>query len=180
MNSLEKKAKEFATWKHAAVSQLRKYTGEPYINHPAAVAEIVRSVPHTEEMLAAAWLHDTVEDTDTMPAEILESFGPGVALLVEFLTDVSKPEDGNRATRKALDRGHIALAVSDAKTVKLADLIDNSKSIVKHDPKFAKVYIQEKALLLEVLTEGDETLWEKAKKIVDENLLLTGRSFNES
>lgn len=45
---LEGRAKEFATRKHGG--QVRKYTGEPYINHPAAVVEIVRSVPHTEEI----------------------------------------------------------------------------------------------------------------------------------
>lgn len=56
-------AMRVATAAHEGIGQVRKYTGEPYINHPAAVAELVSSVPHTPEMLAAAWLHDTVEDT---------------------------------------------------------------------------------------------------------------------
>jgi len=64
MTDLELKAKAFATKCHEDIKQVRKYTGEPYINHPAAVVEIVRSVPHTEAMLCAAWLHDTVEDTN--------------------------------------------------------------------------------------------------------------------
>ena len=63
-----KKAIEFATKAHEG--QVRKYTGEPYIVHPLEVAEIVKTVEHTEEMLMAAVLHDTVEDTDTTIEDI--------------------------------------------------------------------------------------------------------------
>ncbi len=62
--------------------------------------ELVRSVPHTEEMLAAAWLHDTVEDTPTTLGDIESHFGPKVAELVRMLTNVSRAEDGNRFERK--------------------------------------------------------------------------------
>lgn len=153
----------------AHVGQKRKYTGEPYIAHPAAVVALVQSVPHTPEMIAAAWLHDTVEDTDTTLDDVREAFGDAVADLVEMLTDVSRPEDGNRAARKALDREHIAKASPQAKTIKLADLIDNSRSIMAHDPTFARVYLAEKRLLLDVLTEGDPTLYAMARRIVDGN-----------
>lgn len=166
---MEDKAKDFATRHHKAAGQTRKYTGEPYIAHPAAVVEIVRSVPHTPEMIAAAWLHDTVEDTDATSAAIFAEFGDEVGLLVHWLTDVSKPWDGNRKTRKAMDRNHIALASPEAKTIKLADLIDNSRSIIEHDPKFARVYLEEKRLLLEVLKEGDPKLWAEANSIVTAN-----------
>src|ERR1700749_4267236 len=120
---LESDARDFATRAHARVGQVRKYSGAPYIEHPAAVADIVRSVPHTEAMLAAAWLHDTVEDTGTTLDEIRAGFGDEVAELVEMLTDVSRPDDGNRAARKKVDRRHSARASAAAKTIKLADLI---------------------------------------------------------
>jgi (p)ppGpp synthase/HD superfamily hydrolase len=162
--SLEQRAKEFATRSHEG--QVRKYTGEPYINHPANVVEIVRSVEHSEEMLAAAWLHDVVEDCGIPASTIHLNFGLGVHLLVDDLTDVSKPRHGNRKARKALDLAHTAQAHPMAKTIKLADLIDNTGSIVKYDPDFAKVYLREKAALLEVLKEGDPTLWERANEIV--------------
>lgn len=165
--TLERRAKEFATRKHAEIGQVRKYTGEPYINHPAAVVEIVRSVVHTEAMLAAAWLHDTVEDTDATLQEVTELFGIEVGAFVEMLTDVSKPEDGNRTFRKCLDCEHTAKAMPPAKTIKLADLIDNSHSIIERDPQFAKVYLKEKAFLLQVLTDGDRELWQKARAICD-------------
>jgi (p)ppGpp synthase/HD superfamily hydrolase len=166
MSDLETRARDFATAAHARVGQKRKYTGEPYIRHPTAVAELVRGVPHTEEMLAAAWLHDTVEDTGVTFKEIEEEFGTKVAVLVEWLTDVSKPEDGNRKARKAKDREHIAQAPPEAKTVKLADLIDNGTSITALDPDFAKVYLAEKALLLPALREGDASLWAVARDFV--------------
>lgn len=167
MKTLEQRACEFATKAHERIGQKRKYTEEPYINHPMSVVEIVRSVPHDEEMLAAAWLHDTVEDTETPLEDIEAEFGTGVADLVSDLTYVSKPLDGDRKTRKAIDRQHTASASIRAKTIKLADLIDNSKSIRKHDPEFAVVYLEEKRLLLELLSDGDITLWWRAKDIVD-------------
>ena len=163
MMTLELRARLFATAAHAAVGQLRKYTHEPYIVHPAEVAEIVRSVPHTEEMLAAAWLHDVVEDTGVSIELIRSEFGSGVSDLVGWLTDVSRPDHGNRAQRKAIDRAHSAAAPAEAQTVKVADLISNTRSIVAHDPKFATTYLAEKRLLLEVLTRADQGLLDRAR-----------------
>jgi (p)ppGpp synthase/HD superfamily hydrolase len=161
---LEQKAKEFAAKVH--FGQLRKYTGAMYITHPEAVAELVRSVPHTEEMLAAAWLHDVVEDCGVSHEKLVSEFGWYTAGIVAWLTDVSKPADGNRKLRKKRDLDNIAKAPREAKTIKLADIIDNTGSIVKYDPEFAKVYIPEKKALLEVLKDGDPTLWAKANDIV--------------
>jgi (p)ppGpp synthase/HD superfamily hydrolase len=172
--NLELRAKEFATLKHAEVGRVRKYTGEPYIVHPAAVVEIVRGVPHTKEMLAAAWLHDTVNDTNTSIDEIERLFGLKVAELVEMVTDVSKPSDGNRAARKAIDRAHDALASPEGKTIRLADMIDNLGSIFERDKKFGMTYAKEKHLLLEVLTEGDQSLWLRARSMVDSDFLHNG------
>lgn len=160
MDNLTKHALRFATKAHEG--QVRKYTGEPYINHPMAVAAIVATVEHTPEMIAAAYLHDVVEDCGVTLAEIKERFGGKVATLVAYLSDISTPYHGNREARKALDRQHIALAPSDAKTIKLADLIDNTKTIAALDPNFWKVYRGEKQRLLEVLTDGDLALWAQA------------------
>lgn len=162
------RARVFATAAHAAVGQVRKYTFEPYIVHPAEVASIVMSHGGTDAMVAAAWLHDTVEDTDVTIETIRAEFGDEVADLVGWLTDVSKPEDGNRAVRKAIDREHSASAPAEAQTVKLADLIANTRSIMKHDVAFAKTYLEEKRLLLEVMTKGDAALMAEARKYIGE------------
>ena len=165
MNMVER-ARVFATAAHAAVGQVRKYTFEPYIVHPAEVASIVATVLHTDVMVAAAYLHDTVEDTGVTIVDITREFGHEVAALVSWLTDVSRPEDGNRAVRKARDREHTAQAPAEAQTVKLADLIANSRSILAHDPEFARVFLAEKRMLLEVLTRGDAELMAQARRIV--------------
>jgi len=169
-SGLVEQAYVFAKAAHEAACQVRKYSGKPYITHPIAVAGIVAAVPHTDAMLAAALLHDTVEDTETNIGDIEDNFGTEVAELVGWLSDVSRKGDGNRAARKAIDRAHIAQAPAAAKTIKLADLIDNSRSIIAHDPTFARIYLNEKAALLEVLKEGDATLWLLAHEV-----LLDGR-----
>lgn len=142
--------------------QVRKYTGEPYFNHCKEVAEIVASVGGSDEMIAAAYLHDTVEDTDMGLMELIREVGSVVAMYVYWLTDVSAPQHGNRKIRKEIDRQHTAAAPPEAKTIKLADLISNTRSIVEHDPHFARVYLREKERLLEVLSEGNAELFKQA------------------
>jgi (p)ppGpp synthase/HD superfamily hydrolase len=163
MTNIVEKARVFATAAHAAVGQTRKYTGEPYVVHPIEVSELVASVGGTEAMVAAALLHDVLEDTEVTVDLLEEQFGSGVADLVLWLTDISKPEDGNRSTRKALDRQHSAAAPAAAQTIKVADLISNTRTIVEFDPGFARTYLEEKRLLLEVLTRANPTLLDQAK-----------------
>ena len=158
-------ALRFATQAHEG--QVRKYSGEPYIVHPMNVARIVAEVTDDVNMLCAAYLHDTVEDTDVTLDEIaISGFGGDVARLVEMLTDVSRPADGNRRRRKAIDRFHTAQASNAGKTIKLADLLDNTCSIARNDPAFAKVYMAEKRLLLTELRGGDQFLWDMAHMMV--------------
>ena len=162
MTDLVKRASDYATKAHQRIDQRRKYSKQPYHVHLEAVAKTVAGVTDDPETIAAAWLHDTVEDTPATLEDIEEHFGQSVAELVEELTDVSKPSDGNRAKRKAIDRSYLAQASVRAKTVKLADLIDNCKDIARHDRRFARVYLPEMGALLEVLGDGDETLYREA------------------
>ena len=165
-DSLVDKAKLYATAAHGAVGQKRKYTGEDYINHPINVANIiVDNIKYVStNIVAAAYLHDVVEDTELTVADIRYTFGLNIAKLVDEVTDVYVDPilQGNRETRKALERSRISTISSDAKTVKLADIIDNSRDIVKTDPDFARTYIQEKMALLEVLMDGNKVLWDMA------------------
>jgi len=158
------RALAFAKSAHDSIDQRRKYTGEPYIAHPVAVAGIVSRVAHTEVMLAAALLHDTVEDTAITLEQIERAFGADISVLVYWLTDISRKENGNRAARKFRDREHIAQGPSAAQTIKVADLMDNTASIVAHDPGFARVYLAEKSALLDVLSQADPTLLAMARQ----------------
>ena len=157
----------YATAAHAAVGQRRKYTDEPYIVHPARVAVTVAKFGGTDEMIAAAYLHDVVEDTGVSIVDIQDMFGTDVALIVDGLTDVSVPEDGNRAVRKAIDRQHSADARYEAQFVKCADIMDNASDIGDNDPSFNVIYRKEMVLLLEVLDKvKDEPIYKAALKAV--------------
>jgi len=164
MSEIVDQARIYATQAHARINQRRKYSNQAYDEHLRQVAELVREVSDDSHMIAAAWLHDTVEDTEATMQDIEREFGLDIAELVENLTDVSRPSDGNRAQRKTIDRHHLAKASPRAMTVKLADLIDNCRDICQHDPRFAKVYMVEMEALLRVLEEGDMTLLKRAHK----------------
>lgn len=165
MSELIERARKFATGAHQRIDQRRKYSGQPYHVHLEAVARMVALVTTDAETICAAWLHDVVEDTPATLEDVEREFGASIATLVEELTDASRPSDGNRAARKAIDRRHTAHASARAKTVKLADLIDNCEDITRHDPRFARTFLQEMEALLEVLAEGDATLLQRARAL---------------
>ncbi len=169
MGHLVQRAAEFADKAHASIDQRRKYSGVPYIVHPKAVADMVAAIGASSEVIAAAWLHDVVEDTPVTLLQIRQEFGDEVAGLVDDLTDVSRHSDGNRAVRAAIDREHTAKADPRAKTVKLADVLHNLIDIVSFDPVFAEVYLAEKEQLLDVLKEGDVGLWQRVSELIRES-----------
>ena len=158
-------SKELRALNHAFIwhdGQKRKYTNEPYIVHCIGVADIVKSVSEDIDIICAAYLHDALEDTEIKFDQIENIFGYRVADLVLQVSDVSRAEDGNRAARKQKDLEHLAKADADGQTIKLADLINNTQSIIKYDKDFAVCYLREKEKLLEVLTKGDISLYRKA------------------
>lgn len=134
----------FATHWHG--SQVRN------IEHCREIVEILKGVPHTEDMLTAAWLHDVLEDTECGWFDMYMEFGDSVTVMVMKLTDCDQTH-GNRAMRKKIDRRRLGYASADVQTIKLADLI----SIVEHDPN----YLAEARMLLDVLVKGDESLRER-------------------
>jgi GTP diphosphokinase / guanosine-3',5'-bis(diphosphate) 3'-diphosphatase len=158
--SLAYEAMMFAREVHK--DQRRKYTGNPYVDHLAEVAGIVVAAPSYNPsydmegvMPAVAWLHDCVEDCGILPGYLHDRFGFHVARGVDLLSDL---ETGNRAERKAASRERLASAPGWIQTIKCADLISNTSSIVQHDPKFAVTYLEEKRLLLAVMTKADPRL----------------------
>ncbi len=173
-SALVARARAYAVDAHGRQGQRRKYTKQPYAVHLKAVAELVESATDDAETIAAAWLHDTVEDTPVTLDQVEREFGAAVAALVSDLTDVSRPGDGNRATRKAIDREHTARASPRAKTVKLADLIDNCRDIRAGDPAFARVFLAEAMALLDVLGEGDPGLFRRAHREISEGFARLG------
>jgi (p)ppGpp synthase/HD superfamily hydrolase len=166
MSDLVKQACLFAAAAHAAIDQRRKYSNLPYIVHPEDVANRVEAFGGTPSQIAAAWLHDVVEDTEVKLELIELLFGKEVANYVDWLTNVATHDDGDRATRRAIDRAHTALAPKEAQFVKCADLLSNSSDIGQADPEFAELYMSEIRLLLDVMSIQDEPIWKAADKIV--------------
>lgn len=164
MSNLEKRAAIFARKAHG--DQVRKYTGEPYVVHTQEVAAIVASVGGTPEMIAAAHLHDVLEDTPTTAAEIEAAFGPTIARLVEALSDQVSLSLGNRTVRKRAESDRLAACSAEVQTIKLADIISNTLSITKHDPGFAKVYVPECRYLAERMVDGDAALRARALRLL--------------
>jgi GTP diphosphokinase / guanosine-3',5'-bis(diphosphate) 3'-diphosphatase len=125
-------AAQFAAFKHR--EQRRKGVGgSPYINHPLAVAGVlaIEGGVDDPDVLAAAILHDTIEDTNTTPAELERQFGPVVASIVAEVTD----EKGqSKRLRKELQVAHARRLSEQAKLVKLADKISNLRDIVGRPP----------------------------------------------
>lgn len=160
-------AMQFARATHR--NQRRKYTGNPYADHLAEVAGIAMAAGcytfdvHPDEFMAVCWLHDSVEDQGIALDEIEGRFGLKVAIGVSGLSDL---EEGNRAERKAAARERLSKCSGWIQTIKCADLISNTSSIVMHDPKFAVTYLEEKRLLLDVMTKADPRLLAIAREQV--------------
>ncbi|MDT0688679.1 HD domain-containing protein [Salegentibacter sp. F188] len=160
---MEEEALEFARKAHG--DQQRKYTGELYIEHPKRVAKTVATVPHTKEMICAAYLHDVVEDTTVSLEDIERNFGREIAELVHELTDEyvkEKYQHLNRRNRKQKEVERQTKMSAAAKTIKLADVIDNTRDIIKNDCNFARRYIPEMEALTEALQGGDFKLMMRA------------------
>jgi guanosine-3',5'-bis(diphosphate) 3'-pyrophosphohydrolase len=125
-------AASFAAKKHS--SQKRKgAAGEPYINHPLEVANLLATVGGIEDydILIAAILHDTIEDTETSEKEITELFGEAVCRMVlEVTDDKSLP----KLERKQLQIEHAPHLSAGAKQIKLCDKISNIRDVAENPP----------------------------------------------
>jgi GTP diphosphokinase / guanosine-3',5'-bis(diphosphate) 3'-diphosphatase len=126
------RALAFAAHKHR--HQRRKDAeASPYINHPIALAEVLaREGGVTDvDVLAAALLHDTIEDTQTSPEELEQAFGPRIAAIVLEVTDNKMVK---KVVRKKMQVEHAARASPEAKLVKLADKICNLRDVAERPP----------------------------------------------
>lgn len=146
--------------RRAHEGQKRKYTGRLYIEHPARVAgKIGLYVNVTEEMVAAAYLHDTVEDTQVTYADIVAATNQDVSKLVEWLTNPSKAHPNlRRAEKKAMDREHLKNAPWEAKIIKMTDRIDNLLEMGGAPWDFQALYAQESIMLADVVGDVDSYL----------------------
>ena len=174
------KARRFAELAHGLVlnnegelGQRRKGSNEPYTKHLSEVARLVAENGGDEAQVAAAWLHDVVEDTPIPLSHIRVVFGSDVANLVQELTDKFTKQNYpglNRHQRKAKEVERLSKISDRAKTIKYADFVSNLESVSVLGPNFGEVYTREVAEALRSMQGGDEGLRSAALVAVDRAL----------
>ncbi len=155
--------------KDAHCKQFRKYTGRPYITHPARVASRIMLLDFaTEDMVCAAFLHDVVEDCGVTLDEIEKLFGNGVREYVWELTNPSKGRTEPRWQRKEMDRKHLRIVSKEAKCIKIIDRIDNLYEMTLAPMDFKEMYARESVLLLNEIGDACPELAEEFLKAIEE------------
>jgi len=152
-----KKAEEFATKKHEG--QIRK-DGRPYIVHPKAVAELVKTYGGDAEQISTGWLHDTLEDTKTTYEELVQEFNQIIADYVHYLTN---PKDLDKSKKSEFIIKKLNTMPLDVVMIKLCDRLDNVSDFKTADPNFVRSYKQETQKVLDGL---DRNFTSQQQKII--------------
>ncbi len=169
--------KAFAENAHAG--QLRRYSRERFMNHPERVMLICKTYTNDRCILAAALLHDVLEDTavdfhtlkDFLHQVLPKDEAEKTMILVVDLTDVFTHDlfpGQNRKIRKVKEAERLSNSHPDAQTVKYADVLDNVADITRNDPDFAKTYIKECHYLISQMKKGHPQLHAKAIQVISE------------
>lgn len=179
MEEVLQQVKDFADKAHG--EQTRKYSSDRYIVHPARVMELCRPYTSSLPALAAALLHDVLEDTPVSRNEMhhflrsvmTEEDAAQTTQLVVELTDVYTKEKYprlNRKRRKQKESLRIEKTSGESQTIKYADIIDNCMEIAEQDPEFAPTFLNECRRLLEKIPKGNPELYTQAKEAVRDAL----------
>lgn len=170
------KVLDFASKAHG--KQRRKFSDELYIHHPIRVMNTCKEFTENVHVLAAALLHDVLEDTAVSKDELrkylasyMDKYMANKTMgIVEELTDVYTKKNYpqlNRRARKELEAKRLSRISADAQSVKYADILDNAQNIKEHSPGFAIVYLREGRILLTKMTKGNSKLYTRAVRLLD-------------
>lgn len=183
--SVLKQVDAFAAQAHNG--QKRKYAPEQYINHPRRVMCMLEKYTTDEATLAAALLHDVLEDTEITRARLNEFLfsimdpekASKTASLVDELTDVFTKQRypaWNRRKRRQAELKRLEKTSPESQTIKYADIIDNCSQIVEADPDFAGTFLNECFTLLKKTSSGERALYRRALSMVEDGLRKLKRS----
>ncbi len=165
--------------------QMRKYAPDRYMVHPVRVMEKLRGLTNDKTILAAALLHDVLEDIPVTEDEMRQFLSTLMTSeearrtldLVVELSDVyvkSAYPNLNRRTRKSKELDRLVQTSAASQTIKYADILDNTLEIVDEDRSFAKVYLSEVRQILRKLDKGDPELRSEALAAVEDGLKRLG------
>jgi guanosine-3',5'-bis(diphosphate) 3'-pyrophosphohydrolase len=142
--------------------QTRKGGEVPYVNHVIEVAHLVAEAGGTPEMVAAALLHDVVEDGEATGETVAADFGPCIATLVAGLTDAPEWKALPREARKRRQAEHMARAPRAVRRIKIADQTSNVRDVGRlpkgWSPGEARAYIAGAALVVDACRGADAGL----------------------
>lgn len=168
-NNIRSKAIKYATIKHQGQERLN---GEDYINHPMRVADNVlkyfATKDNIDDLVAAAYLHDTIEDTDTTYLDLVDNFDINIANLVNELTN--NDELKHRLGKTKYLQMKMLLMSDDALNIKLCDRLDNAIDIDNAPLAFAKKYISETLDIYMYLIEN-RNLSGIQRKIIEDTIM---------
>lgn len=157
-------AEAFAEEAHSSIGQM--YGDLPYSHHTMAVARRVARYVDDVEVVAAAHLHDTIEDTWATRQMLVARFGRRTACIVVELKTPKEKTPRPRAERAKAEVARLADVSAEAKGIKCADVTENMGSIVARNPNFARIYIPEKRALLPALFGAHPALLQEAIEAV--------------
>jgi (p)ppGpp synthase/HD superfamily hydrolase len=177
MEDILDKVRAFADQSHG--DQLRRYSKERYIVHPVKVMQLCKEYTNDLSVLAAALLHDVLEDTSVPRGDIrlyLETIMKTEEVnrtlqFVEELTDLFTKNNyphWNRKLRRCKEGERLSTASPEAQTIKYADLIDNCLDIAENDIDFAPVFLRESKELLKKINRGNPLLYIRAVNTVED------------
>lgn len=185
LTETQQKIYDFVAAQHG--TQIRKYTGEPYVLHCLEVAELVYKCTQAQDLWIIALGHDLFEDTNCSHFDLIKFLieeinmelddalwiKRGIMHLTDEYTSTKYP-DMNRQERKLEEAIKLADTLPQIQSIKYADIISNTRSIVTYDSKFALTYLPEKVQLLHYMREGNINLYIQACAEVYEGLISVG------
>lgn len=167
MEDISKKAYLFAKEKHT--SQIRKdIIPKDYITHPINVASLVKEYTSDENLIAAAFLHDVLEDTDATYNDLVKLFGNKIANIVQSLTNDEKQKE-LYGKEKYLSKKMVNMS-DDELLIKLCDRLDNVNSLGDADDIFRLKYIEETKNIVKYV-ESNRKLHKNHSDIINKILL---------
>lgn len=167
-------AREFAEKAHKG--QKRSFSDEPYVNHPYSVAKILYDMGASTDLVIAAILHDTLEDTPVTMFELEAEFGAMITSLVWWVSEPSKIEESKhrkptKHQRKAEFNSKISAAPTKAQTLKAADILHNTLDMIKYghmNTGRAERFAIAKRTTTHLLKGANKELLKKVFKALDE------------
>src|ERR1700704_2860739 len=152
-----------------AHGEQRRASGDPYFSHPIEVAAILTDLKLDDATIAAALLHDTIEDTEATRAEIDSLFGPDIGALVEGLTKLKRLDLVTKEAKQAENLRKLLLAIADdvrVLLIKLADRLHNMRTL-DHIPSEARRRIAEETLDIYAPLAGRMGMHEMREELED-------------